>query len=363
VRGVPLARRNLTAEPRRLVVSALGVGLAVMLILLLDGLWAGIRTGASAYEDSAGADVYVAQAGTTSFYGASSRLPVDVVDDLRRDPAVDWAAPVRSFYAVLELHDKKVPVAVIGSVPDERGGAWALHAGRAPAADDEVVVGRVLARRHGIAVGDRVDAMGRSFTVVGTGPDAFMTSFVFVTHQVTDELLAAPGTTSFVLVGTDEPGAVRSRFGDRHAVLDPAELAQADFDVVARAFESPMQLMAGVAFVIGSAVIALTAYTGIAERRREYGIVKALGARARYVVRIAVVQSSLVATTGLVAGGVLFVAGRAAITAARPQFSVVLTAGSVARAVGAGLLMAILGAVLPARRLVAVDPATAYRGG
>jgi hypothetical protein len=41
VRAVPLARRNLTAEPRRLVVSAVGVGLALMLIVLLDGLWEG----------------------------------------------------------------------------------------------------------------------------------------------------------------------------------------------------------------------------------------------------------------------------------------------------------------------------------
>lgn len=363
MRAVPLARRNLTAEPRRLVVSALGVGLAVMLILLLDGLWAGMRAGASSYEDNAGADLYVAQAGTTNFYGASSRVPFDVLAELRSDAAVEWAAPVRSFYAVVELHDKKVPVAVIGSTPGEPGGAWKLYAGRAPAGDDEVVVGQVLARRHGIDVGDQIDAVGRTFTVVGTGTDAFMTSYVFVTHQVTDELLAAPATTSFVLVGTDEPDAVRERFSDRYAVLDPGDLAQADFDVVARAFESPMRLMAGVALVIGSAVVALTAYTGIAERRREYGIVKALGARARDLVHVALVQTTLVGIAGLGAGAALFVAGRAAITAARPQFSVVLTTGSLVRAVGAVLLMAVLGAVVPARRLVAVDPATAYRGG
>jgi putative ABC transport system permease protein len=363
VAGVPLARRNLTAEPRRLFGSAIGVGLAVMLILLLDGLWAGIRAGASSYEDNVGADLCLAQQGTTSFYGASSRIPIAVLDELRADPAVDWAAPVRSFYAVLELHDKKVPVAVIGSLPGEAGGPWRLYSGRAPAGDDEVVVGRVLARRHGIEVGDTLDAAGRTFTVVGTGSDAFMTSYVFVTHAVTDALLASPATTAFALVGTDDPAGVRERFQDRYAVLDPVTLARADFDVIARAFQSPMRLMAGVAFVIGSAVIALTAYTGIAERRREYGIVKALGATARYLVRLALVQSAIVAGVGLVAGALLFVAARAAITTARPQFSVVLTAGSVARVLLAVAVMAVVGAVVPARRLVAVDPATAYRGG
>ena len=36
--GVPLARRNLFADRRRLAAGVIGVGLAVMLILLLDGM-------------------------------------------------------------------------------------------------------------------------------------------------------------------------------------------------------------------------------------------------------------------------------------------------------------------------------------
>ena len=48
---VPLARRNLLADPRRLAASALAVGMAVMLILLLDGLWAGVRSQVTRYED------------------------------------------------------------------------------------------------------------------------------------------------------------------------------------------------------------------------------------------------------------------------------------------------------------------------
>ena len=52
---VPLARRNLFAEPRRLAASAAGVGMAIMLILLLDGLWAGIEANITTYEDNVGA--------------------------------------------------------------------------------------------------------------------------------------------------------------------------------------------------------------------------------------------------------------------------------------------------------------------
>jgi hypothetical protein len=66
---VPLAWRNVLAEPRHLVASAAGVGMAIMLILLLDGLWAGIKANITIYKDNVGADLYVAQPGTRTFRG------------------------------------------------------------------------------------------------------------------------------------------------------------------------------------------------------------------------------------------------------------------------------------------------------
>ncbi len=361
---VPLARRNLRAEPRRLVASALGVGMAVMLILLLDGLWAGIQANITTYEDHVGADLYVAQPGTRNFFGAISVLPATTVTMVRADPDVDWAVDVRGFFSIVDLHDTKVPTYVIGTTPGERGGPWELRKGRAPTADDEVAIGSVMARRHGLDVGDQLEIMGRSFSVVGTSTDAFMASFVFMTHAATDQLLSSPGTTSFVLVGTRHPAAVRARLaGAGMAVLDRDQLARADLDLMARAYRVPLAVMRAVAFAIGSIVIALTAYTAIADRRREYGIVKAMGARASRLTALAIQQSLLIATVGFAAGGALFVAGRAVIGWARPQFVILASPGSIGRAAAAALIMGLVAAVVPARRLARLEPATAYGGG
>jgi putative ABC transport system permease protein len=361
---VPLVRRNLLADRRRLVVSAAGVGLAIMLMLLLDGLWAGIKANVSAYQDNVGADLYVAQPGTRSFLGAGSAIPADTVAGVQADPAVDWAVPVRGFYAIVELHQRKDAVYIVGSEPGERGGPWELATGRAPERDDEAVIGEVMASRHGLAVGDGIDIMGRSFEVVGTGPDGFMVSFVFMTHDATDDLLLAGGTTGFVLVGTDDPAGVSERLEPTGlAVLHRDELAEEDVALVTRAFDVPLGVMRSVAFGIGSLVIALTAYTAIADRRREYGIVKALGARGRHLVGLALRQTMMIAAVGLVAGGVLFLGGRALVEWWRPQFLIVLTPGSVGRAVVAAALMGAVAAVVPARRLAKLEPATAYRGG
>ncbi len=154
MRGVPLARRNLFADRRRLAASVVGVGLAVMLILLLDGMWAGMRAQARLYTDRAGADLYVLQPGVRDLTAGTSQLPLSTVDVVRADPGVTWAAPVRSAYMILQLHGTKVAPYVIGSLPGQHGGVWWLAAGRASAADDEIVPDRVLAGRHGIGVGD-----------------------------------------------------------------------------------------------------------------------------------------------------------------------------------------------------------------
>lgn len=361
---VPLGRRNALSEPRRLLAAVGGVGLALMLILLLDGLWAGIESNITTDEDNVGAELYVAQTGARNFIGAVSQLPVDTVDTVRADPDIEWAVPVRSFLSIVGVHDRKVPVNVIGSTPGDPGGPWELRSGRVPAADDEVVVGSTLARQHGVEVGEQLDLLGARFTVVGTTTDAFMVSFVFMTHDAADALVRSPGTTSFVLVGTGDPAAVRARLeASGLTVLDRDTLARNDLGLVARAYQVPLTVMRGVAFAVGSIVIALTTYSAIAERSREYGIVKAIGARGRDLIRIALQQSMIISLGGMIAGGLLYVVGRAVIVAARPQFAIVATAGNVGRALVAALLMGLVACVVPARRLIRLEPATAYRGG
>lgn len=79
MRRVPLARRNLFADRRRLVASVVGVGLAMMLILLLEGMWAGIREQAQAYSRRAGGDLYVLQPGVRDLTGGVGTVPLELL--------------------------------------------------------------------------------------------------------------------------------------------------------------------------------------------------------------------------------------------------------------------------------------------
>jgi len=362
---VPLARRNLLADPRRLAASALAVGMAVMLILLLDGLWAGVRSQVTRYEDEVGAQLYVVAPGTRSLFAEGSTVPISALDVVRRAPGVDWAWPVQGRFAILDLHGRKVATTLVGSVPGSRGGPWALADGRLVENDDEIVVDDTLAGRHDLKVGDRIDVLGQHFTVVGLsrGTASFMTGFVFISHRAADTLQRESTTTTAVLVGTSRPVEVRTQLeAEGLTVVDREELRQAGLTLATQIYGTPLRLMVLVAFLAGTLVIALTAYTSVAERTREYGIVKAMGATGRRLTGLAVAQTALLALAGTVMGFVLFGVGRFAITTTRPQFEILLTSGAVIRAVGAAVAMGTVAALIPAHRLAGLDPAVAYRG-
>ena len=162
-----LARRNLAHDQTRLLLSIAGVALSVMLILLLSGYLAGIYRQASAYLENTPGSTVVSQHGVRTFAGSSSFLSPDVLDALLANADVDRAIPIVMQCAVLELHDRKEIASLIGYEVALGGGPWDVASGREPAADDEVVMDRVLADQHGIKVGDQLEILDREMTVVG----------------------------------------------------------------------------------------------------------------------------------------------------------------------------------------------------
>lgn len=362
---VPFARRTLVADRKRSAISALGVGLALMMVLLLYGLWNGIDRRLVAYGERSGAQLFVAQPGTSSMIGGVSQIPKSTVDVVRRDPDVSWAAPVRGMFSVTRVGSVRVPSYLVGYEPGHQGGPWAIAEGRAPAAVDEVAVGQLFGRRAGVQVGSKLSILGKELRVVGVAADAdmFMASFVFLPHAATDAMLAAPDTTSFVLVGTDNPDAVMGRLNAAGLNAVPQSvIAQNDLALKSAAYTTGMRAMLLVSFGIGCIVVALTTYTGIVDRRRDYGIIKALGATRPRLLRIVVGQSCVLSCAGLVVGMILYLGGKALLDIVRPEFAITIGFENLAKALAATVVMGVVSSIIPAHRLAVIEPAVAYKG-
>jgi putative ABC transport system permease protein len=337
-----------------------------MLILLLNGFLGGMYRQIAAYLDHNPGTVVVAQEDVTNLLGATSLLPPGAAAAARSRGAT--VVPILSQFVILDLHDKKQPVYLVGYDPASGGGPWRLAAGHAPQNNYQVVFDRILAERHAMALGDTVELLDRTFTIVGLSEEttSWMTSFIFIRKTAAEALWRTPGGASFLLANAPArmtPEALRDRLTDlpgADALLKRDMIAN-DTRLFARFFSAPLQLMIAIAFLVGALIVGMVIYSSIVERQREYGVLKAIGARNSVLYRTVLMQALVVASVGALAGIALAAGIAQLIMALRPQFLIVFEASAVAWSLLAGVAMALLAALVPVRAIAGLAPAEIFR--
>lgn len=364
-----LAFRNLWQQKFRLGLSISGVALAMMLIILLNGFLAGIYAQVTAYLDNTSAQLIIAQDGVTNLLSTTSFLPLGTEAQVCGVPGIAEVTPIVSQFVIFDLHEEKIVAYMVGYEPGQGGGPWQMKDGRFPKTNNEVVLDWVMATDHDITIGDTINILDDQFTVVGLseGTNSWMASFFFVNKQAAERLLLAPGVTSFLLLTLD-PEVDKATVSDRlncrlpNVEIVPVEaMRQNDIDVLVKVFAAPLQLMVSIAFAVGTAILGMVIYTTTVERSREFGVLKAVGAKNRYLYGLVTVQGMVTAVSGSLLGiGLAAVAARL-IMNNYPKFLIVLEPQSIWWVSFSGLLMGVLAALLPARLVAHLDPAQVFR--
>ena len=237
-----------------------------------------------------------------------------------------------------------------------------------PASDNEVVLDAVLADRRGVRLNDDFGLMGKTFRVVGLsdGSTTWMTSYLFMGLGAAQSLFGLPGAVSIVLVTPSagvSPEELRSRLTGivgSDAMLK-SDLIASTRRIYLSVFGAPLGLMAGIASLVGTLVVGMVIYAATLERQREYGVLKAVGARNRYLYRVVATQALAAALSGAVLGVGMAVGAAALIMALRPQFLITIEPTSALAAFVIALAMALLAALYPARMLARLAPAEVFR--
>ncbi|MGC1795779.1 MAG: FtsX-like permease family protein, partial [Candidatus Acidiferrales bacterium] len=120
-----------------------------------------------------------------------------------------------------------------------------------------------------------------------------------------------------------------------------------------------INVMIGIAVVIGFLVIFLSMYTTIIERTREIGVLKSLGASKGYIVQIVLSETVLLCLAGVVGGVGLSFLMRSIFLKIFPSLTILISANWILRAGLIAIVGGILGAAYPAWMASRKDPVEA----
>lgn len=149
----------------RFALTALGIGLLLMIVLGMGGIYRGMIDDALVVIDRIGADLWVVQKGTRGPFAEISRVSAALEDRLRAVPGVVSARRFVSHNIQREHSGRPLRMNVQGLAWPEDNGAWV-----------NLVAGRPLAQAHfemiadqslGLALGEQVELGKDAYTVVG----------------------------------------------------------------------------------------------------------------------------------------------------------------------------------------------------
>lgn len=160
-----LAAKDIRHNLGRFVLTAIGIGLLLMTVLGMSGIYRGMIDDALVVVDRIGADLWVVQRGTRGPFAEVSRVPANLEHRLRAVPGVASARSFVSHNVQREHRGEPLRMNVHGLAWPEDNGAWVT-----------MTAGRPLGQAHyeliadaslGLALGEKL-ALGKdTYTVVG----------------------------------------------------------------------------------------------------------------------------------------------------------------------------------------------------
>ena len=386
------ALRAVRENPRRSVLSALGVAVATFAIVTLTAISLGVRSDFAGQIDDLGVGVLVVipgrlENGMNFNLGGGSYLKPEDAAELQKLPGVLRTAKFTFVGGAATYKGKQAPGFLVAASPE-----WfAMHrtdmaAGRTFNESDwervaligSVAKEAVFGKEE--AVGKTLNVNGKAYTVVGVSQDkksenSIMSvggfeNVIYLPYDV-HRSIEPDAQTDRIMVqmksGADPKaliGQMESTLGKRLDKTQFSVLTQEDLLKLVYRFMGILTWLVsgltGIALFIGGMGIMTVMLLSVGERVGEIGIRKAVGARRRDVFLQFLIESIVLSGLGAAAGllvGSLFCAILDRFTPIHPSVTADLVGGTL----GVGFVIGAFFGILPARRAARLTPVEAMR--
>lgn len=358
---------NLMHRPVRSIISILAVGIEVVMILSIVGIFMGMLNDTKERTNGIGADLMMRPSGASIMNGISGApMTIKLAPLLSKLPHVTVVSPAivqfntGSDFGVIDGIDyasfnRLKPLVFVQGGPFQ--------------GPDDAIIDDIFALTKNPAtgaqwkVGDTLKTLNHNFRVSGIvehGKGARK----LLPIDTMGQLMGAEGKCSIFYIKVDDPANQQAVIDEIHATP-----GLADYPVMTMeewlsemtpeklpGFNVALDTVTGIAVIVGFLVIFQSMYTAVLERTREIGILKSMGASKPAIVSVVLRECAALAAAGIVLGiaGVFVV--RFLLLHLFPTQHFEITALWIGKGTLIAFVGAICGALYPAWMAVRKDP-------
>jgi putative ABC transport system permease protein len=362
--------RELISAPQQLLTNIAAVAGAFALVLFFEGVFAGESDQIVALIDRTDADVWVMQKGVGNMHMTTSFVADWKIDAVAEVEGVEKVTPILYLNSVIEAGGRNWFSFVVGiEADDPRAGPWEPAGGATIPAPGEAIVPDIFARDAGLKIGDDVSIAGRNFTVSGFSADTFSmaNSITFVTMDDLAETMSSIGSVSYMLVDAKpgvDAGALAARIKDeveKVNAMTGQEFSDRDYSI---AMQMGLEIVWIMTLIGGALAVLLTGfivYSHVIERERDLAVMKALGVRDRAIYASVLFQALTIGLLAFALSVVLIYFAIPLVAAFVPKVSLAMTSDALIRTGATAIVVSLVAAIIPVRRVLAVDPVSAFQ--
>src|SRR5664280_2391971 len=344
------------------IISVVAVAVEVTLILLIVGIMLGMLNDSKTRQAGIGADIMVQPPGSSLLMGVSGApVSVKVADKLRKLPHVIAVAPVVT--QLTTAGNVEVLDGIDLASFDAVSGGFHYFAGGPFRGPYDMIIDDLEAGSKHRKVGDTVETLNHQFRICGIvehGKGARK----YVPIATLQDLIGALGKASIFYVKLDDPNSadevvrtIKNIPGmQQYGVHSLKEYLSLMTSASIPGLTTVINVVIGIAMIIGFIVIFQAMYAAVMERTREIGILKSLGAGKLYIVNVVLRETLLIAIGGVILGIAISYGARVGLRAKFQTLPVLITYAWLVKAAIIALIGSLLGAFYPAMKAAQKDP-------
>jgi putative ABC transport system permease protein len=353
---------NLFHRPLRSIISVLAVAIEVIMMLTIIAIMLGQLTGQKRLNNGIGADLIVRPPNTTYFNGiGGAPISVKLAPVLGALPHVTVSSPV---ITNLSMTDGLEVLWGIDYASYSRLSPFVFLAGGPLSAPYDVMVDDVFATSgRGYHVGDTIQISKHPFRICGIFQHG-KGGRKLVSIDTLGNLLGSEGKASVFYLKLDNPENVplvkqeilSTRGLGNYVVMTMDEWLSLMTPDRIPALNTAIDVVIGIAVVIGFLVIFQAMYTSVLERTREIGILKSMGASKPAIVSVVLRETAMLSVAGVIVGVATSFAVKTVLGQRYPTLYLDMSTDLVVKGAVIALVGSLLGALYPAWMAARKDP-------